>query len=209
LRPRGGEGELLITPTQLASYFRQEAQPWEALFYTKMRFLTGSEVVAERALAATKHLFERFAGDERFLPAVRDMRAKLEHAEAGERNIKTSPGAAYDIDFLTGYLLVKRGIHEKSGTLRERLWRCSAEGALAKTDAALLDHAAELFRTAEHVVRLVTGRAQKWLPATEHARQVTEELTGGILGTHWREGLEGELTCVCREVRAIYERVLA
>src|SRR5262249_51850226 len=30
LRPRGAEGELLVTPQQLESYFSSEAQPWEA-----------------------------------------------------------------------------------------------------------------------------------------------------------------------------------
>ena len=37
LRPRGGEGELLVTPVQLALYCEQAAQPWEALTYTKLR----------------------------------------------------------------------------------------------------------------------------------------------------------------------------
>ncbi len=49
LRPRGGEGELLSTPAQLAAYFEHEAQPWEALMYTKMRFLAGSQTLGERA----------------------------------------------------------------------------------------------------------------------------------------------------------------
>ena len=50
LRPRGGEGELLSNPTQLTAYFEHEAQPWEALMYTKMRFLAGSQTLGERAL---------------------------------------------------------------------------------------------------------------------------------------------------------------
>ena len=49
LRPRGGEGELLSTPAQLAAYFEHEAQAWEALMYTKMRFLAGSQTLGERA----------------------------------------------------------------------------------------------------------------------------------------------------------------
>ena len=82
LRPRGGEGELLSTPAQLAGYFEHEAQAWEALMYTKMRFLTGSRTLGERATAALKVLFDRFAADGGFNPAVREMRTKLEVAEA-------------------------------------------------------------------------------------------------------------------------------
>jgi len=92
--------------------------------------------------------------------------------------------------------------------LRDRLWRCSDAGVLEKADAAALDHAAELFRTVEHVVRVVVGRARKWLPATEHARQVTEKLAGQMLGREFPGGLEEELARTCGTVRGIYQRVL-
>jgi [glutamine synthetase] adenylyltransferase / [glutamine synthetase]-adenylyl-L-tyrosine phosphorylase len=208
LRPRGGEGELLVTPAQLETYFAHEAQPWEALMYSKLRFLAGSRRLADSATGATIRLFRRFAGDANFLSAIREMRAKLQSAESGEKNFKTSAGAIYDIDFLASYLLIKHEVKEKHGTLRDRLWRCVAAGLLEKSDAASLDHGAELLRTVEHVVRLVVGRARKWLPATEHATQVTEDLTSRILGTNWPEGLEAELTRTCGEVRSIYNRLI-
>jgi len=207
LRPRGGEGELLVTPTQLAVYFEQEVQPWEALIYTKLRFLAGSRELADRAAKATQGLFERFAADAGFKPAVREMRAKLDAAEAPERSFKTSPGAVYDIDFLTGFLLVAHQIGDKSGSLRDRLWRCVASGLLDKSDAAALDHAAELLRTTEHVVRLVVGRARKWLPGTEHAGRVTEKLVSEILRRAFPNGLENELLATCDSVRNIFRRL--
>jgi glutamate-ammonia-ligase adenylyltransferase len=207
LRPRGSEGELLITPTQLAAYFEQEAQAWEALMYTKLRFLTGSLAQGGRARARLQVLHERFAADASFGKAIREMRTKLEVAEAPGRSFKSSPGGIYDIDFITSFLLVKHGVADKQGSLRDRLWRCAASGLLDKSDAAILDHAAELLRTVEHVARLVVGRAVKWLPATEHARQVTERLTGQILGRAFPSGLESELERTCIEVRGIYEQV--
>ncbi len=208
LRPRGGEGELLSTPAQLAAYFEHEAQPWEALMYTKMRFLAGSQSLGERASATLRALFDRFAADSGFNQAVREMRTKLEVAEAPGKSFKYSPGAIYDIDFITSFLLVKRQVADKRGSLRDRLWRCVDCGILDKGDAGVLDHAAELLRTVEHVARLVVGRAVKWLPATEHGRKVTEKLTGQILGREFPEGLEGELDGTFPKVRAIYEKVL-
>ncbi len=209
LRPRGGEGELLVTPAQLEAYFENEAQAWEALMYTKLRFVAGSRSLAERVVAARKTLFVRFAKDALFREAVCEMRTKLETPEAAEKSLKTSRGGIYDIDFLTSFLLVKHGVHNKQGSLRDRLWRCADSGLLTKSDAAGLDHAAELLRTVEHVVRLVVGRARKWLPATEHARQVTEKLTSKILRRELPQGLEAELVSACQSVRAIYERVIA
>jgi [glutamine synthetase] adenylyltransferase / [glutamine synthetase]-adenylyl-L-tyrosine phosphorylase len=209
LRPRGNEGDLLVTPAQLQIYFEQEAQPWEALTYTKLRFLTGSQEVGMKVKAATEVLFQRFASDPGFLPALQEMRQKLENAEPGEKSFKTSAGGMYDIDFLVGYLLVQHAVKDKGGSVRERLWRCVAAGALEKSDAAVLTHAAELFRTVDHVARLVVGRARKWLPATEHARQVTERLSWQILRRTFARGLEQELTETLCEVRNIYRRMLS
>jgi len=176
--------------------------------YGKLRFLAGSRCLGEGAIAATSALFQRFAGDPGFLPAIREMRTKLENAEGGEKNFKTSAGAVYDIDFLVSYLLIKHEVKDKRGTLRDRLWRCVAAEILDKADAATLDHAAELLRTVEHVVRLVVGRARKWLPAMEHARQVTEDLVSRILGRPSPDGLDAELARVCEEVRRTYDKVL-
>jgi glutamate-ammonia-ligase adenylyltransferase len=208
LRPHGEEGELVVTLSQLASYFAQEAQAWEALSYTKLRFIAGDRRVGELARSVTEKLFERFAADSSFLPAVREMRSRLETAEGTEKSFKSSAGGIYDIDFISSYLLVQHGIHEKQGSLRDRLWRCVATGFLGKADAAVLDHAAELLRTVEHVVRLVLGRARKWLPASEHPIRSTEKLTARILQRQFSEGLEVELMRTLGTVREVYERVM-
>jgi glutamate-ammonia-ligase adenylyltransferase len=209
LRPRGGQGELLVTPTQLALYFEHEVQPWEALMYTKMRLLAGPQELARRAEGATAALFERMAADSGFLSAVREMRTRLETADSGEPSFKTSPGAIYDIDFISGYLLIRHRVKDKGGTLRDRLWRCVGAGILGKPDAATLDHAAELFRTVEHVVRLAIGRARKWLPATEHAQRVTDKLSSLILRRQFPDGLETELLRTGVSVRDIYDRLMS
>ena len=177
--------------------------------YTKLRFLAGARELGERAVGTAETLFQRFAADVTFPTAILEMRSKLDASEAPDKSFKTSPGAMYDIDFLCNFLLVNNRVNDKRGSLRDRLWRCVAAGLLEKADAAALDHAAEFLRTVEHVVRLVVGRARKWLPATEHARHVTETLTSQILRREFPEGLEAELGHVCSAVREIYERDMA
>lgn len=208
LRPRGGEGELLVTPSHLEEYFASEAQSWEALMYTKLRPICGDAELGRRAGAAAESLFTRFAGDMNFPVAVRQMRQRLEDASAPDKSIRTSPGALYDADFLSSFLLVKHGIRPKLGTLRDRLWRCSAAGVLDKKDAAILDHAAELCRTVEHVLRLVVGRNTRWLPSAEHARHAAEKLTSQILHRSAPNGLEQDLLNTFAQVRSIYDRVV-
>jgi glutamate-ammonia-ligase adenylyltransferase len=206
LRPHGSEGELVVTAKQLHGYFTQEAQAWEALSYTKLRPITGDRQVAYNAMSATASLFERFADHAEFQAAIQEMRSKLENS--GGQNLKSSPGGIYDIDFLASYLLISNRVRDKNGTLRDRLWRCAAAGHLAREDAAYLDHAAEFLRTLEHTVRLVTGRARRWLPGRERARERCESLTAAILGRSFPHGLEAELRDTLRQVRTIYTRVL-
>jgi [glutamine synthetase] adenylyltransferase / [glutamine synthetase]-adenylyl-L-tyrosine phosphorylase len=208
LRPRGQEGELIVTVPPLEAYFAREAQPWEALLYTKLRFIAGDARLGGQASQTTQSLFERFANSPQAVDAIREMRSKLEGIHEVQ-NFKTAPGGTYDIDFISSYLLVKHGVDKKNGTLRERVWRCAGTGLLEKRDAARLDHAAELLRTAEHVVRLVSGRSSKWLPKTEHARKAAEKLVEKMLQRPARGGLEVELIETCAEVREIYKRIFA
>ncbi len=42
---------------------------------------------------------------------------------------------------------------------------------------------ARFLRTVEHVVRLVSGRARKWLPVAEHPRRCVQKLLWSMLGT--------------------------
>src|SRR5258708_33984907 len=109
-------------------------------------------------MIAVEGVLGRVGGKEKFGVGVRSMRQKLQDASAPEKSIRTSAGALYAVDFLSSFLLVKHSLRPKSGTLRDRLWRCAAAGVLDKKDAAILDHAAELCRTVEHILRLVLGR---------------------------------------------------
>ncbi|HEV2021375.1 MAG TPA: hypothetical protein VGQ94_02505 [Terriglobales bacterium] len=208
LRPRGGEGELVVTPANLASYIAGEAHAWEALTYTKLRFIAGSGRLAERAVTAVEQGSARFADDPAFPAAVREMRGKLEKAESSEPgSFKTGPGGFYDIDFVASYLMVRNRVR-LAGNIRERLHGLAAQGHLSDNDCATLDSAAELLRTLEHVVRLVTGRARKSVPASDHARETVERLTRKLLRRDFAGGLEGELTRAFTSVREVYERVL-
>jgi glutamine synthetase adenylyltransferase len=198
-----------VSAKQLEEYFSGEAQAWEALMYTKLRFIVGSHTVAERALGATQDLFGRYSANTQFLTSVLDMRSKLERAEEDGPNLKNSPGGIYDIDFIVAYLLVRYGARKTGGNLRERIWRCMDLKILDKALADILDHAAELFRTTEHVVRLVTGRAHKWLPSTQRARELSERLIHQSLGREFPNGVETELRTTMERVRSTYLKIMA
>src|SRR5208283_3172640 len=91
LRPHGREGELIVTPTQLATYFEDEANPWEALTYLKLRKVAGDGEVADRALRMVRGGIAAIATSPDFAPELNEVRAKLERSESGS-NFKTGPG---------------------------------------------------------------------------------------------------------------------
>ncbi|HZQ90974.1 MAG TPA: hypothetical protein VFA60_04210 [Terriglobales bacterium] len=207
LRPHGGEGELVITPAQLAAYFGGEAQPWEALTYSKLRYVAGSRDLGDAALGAVRSHLPRFRDDAGLAASLVAMRTRLER-ESGGDNFKTQAGGFYDVDFICGYLLVRQGQEQPRGNVRQTLDELRRRRALPQNDCTVLDRAAELLRAVEHVVRLVQGRARKSLPAAEHARQTVERLTSQILNRQFVKGLEAEMAQERTRVRKVFERVM-
>jgi glutamine synthetase adenylyltransferase len=138
------------------------------------------------------------------------MRVRLKERDAGKgnHNFKTNAGGFYDIDFITSFLMVKHGVAAHGANIRQRLHSLAAARFLHDSDCAALDYAAELFRTTDHLIRLVTGRSQKSLPASEHDRAVVAQLVSRFMEQEFPHGLEHELDQVRREVREIFDRII-
>jgi glutamate-ammonia-ligase adenylyltransferase len=207
LRPHGREGELVITPAQLQAYFCDEAQPWEALTYLKLRPVAGDVALAEQAVAIAQRGAAELAFREDFATQLRDLRQRLERSDTAP-NLKTGPGGVYDIDYLAGVLQVKHRIW-MTGNLLERLRALQAAGLLQQDEFDMLAASAHLLRTLEHVVRLVSGRARKWLPVAEHPRRATQKLLWRMLAASDSFDPEMRLMELMRQTREIYSRKMS
>ncbi len=207
LRPRGTEGELVMTVSHVDQYFQREAQAWEALSFTKLRHVAGAEGVSRRILQSVGGWLARFANDDAFVAEVRSMRAKLDKPEPAGPNLKTAAGAMYDVDFTASALMVRNGLVLR-GNMRQRLRTLRQARLLEDAEFGLLDGAAEFYRALDHAVRVVTGRARKTLPVGEHARGAVEELTAHILGRSLADGVEAELRRLLKATRTVYERLV-
>ncbi|MGA7463485.1 MAG: hypothetical protein WBW69_24830, partial [Candidatus Korobacteraceae bacterium] len=71
-----------------------------------------------------------------------------------------------------------------------------------------LTASAHFLRTLEHVTRLVTGRARKWLPVAEHPRRAVQKLLWKMLGADDSFDPEMQLTEMLRGTREVYQRHL-
>lgn len=207
LRPRGGEGELVITSAELEKYLADEAQPWEALTYSKLRFVAGVKRVAEDLLPLVQRQITGMASKPDFARAAVEMRAKQEKSNRFARSFKLARGGFYDIDFLASYLMLKT-VEITPESTWVRLQKLGTAGVLERGTVEELCEAAVLYRTVDHAVRLVTGRARPELPAAEHARHATEMLVRKILQRANYEDLQQELEKTAQRVRAIFEQVL-
>ncbi len=217
LRPGGGEGELVCTAEYAQQYFESRAESWEALSYTKMRHIAGNRELGKRVIESMWRSTGRFGSEPGFASAVREMRSRLEGLEGGEQNLKTGAGAFYDIDFLVSYLLlmatgrpslaseIERGATEN--TVQRLGWLASA-GLLSAGDYSALRREAELLRTVEHFIRLVTGRAKQWLSENDRGYQQVSDLTSRVLGLEIPEGLNAQLKKSFGTVREIFDRLV-
>src|SRR5262249_9071683 len=116
----------------------------------------------------------------------------------------------YDIDFLTACLMLRSaslGSLIKGNTL-DRLAHLREIGALDRETFDELYSAALLYRTTDHVIRLVTGRALPQLPEAEHARATVERLVNATLNRDPKRELQAQLEETAIGVRKIFEHVL-
>ncbi len=204
LRPHGREGELIVTPTQLAAYFKDEAKPWEALTYLKLRFIAGDREVAEQALQSVHAGISGMAERPEFLRELAEVRTRLERSESVQ-NLKTGPGGTYDIDYLAGSLQARHQLW-LAGSLRERLHLLHGHELLDTEEYESLVDAARFLRTVEHLVRMVTGRARKWLPVAEHPRRAVQKLLWRALDGGDNFDPDTQLIQTLRQTRGTYLR---
>ena len=204
LRPRGSEGDLVTTPGQLAQYFARDARAWEAITYLRLRYVAGDRAVAEQTAAAVQRGIAAVAGRPQFHRELEEMRQRLEESDSSP-NLKTGQGGTYDIDFLLGRLQAQHGICSH-GNLSERVTLLGNHGMLEAVDADELAGNAEFLRALEHYVRLVTGRAGKWLPSQEHAQGCVEFLMRRQPKLSAAGDMTQQLLEVARRTRQIYRK---
>jgi glutamate-ammonia-ligase adenylyltransferase len=207
LRPHGAAGELVVTPAQLEKYLADEAQPWEALTYTKLRLVAGRKDVSALTLPLVWRRIAETACHRDFPTEVLEMRARLEKSNRYAKSFKLARGGFYDIDFIASFLMLRLAMLSDGNTL-DRLEHLHQNGAVQHPVFAALKRATLLYRTADHVIRLVTGRARPELPEAEHARHATEALVNKILARDAGRDLQGELDATEDDVRELFLQVV-
>lgn len=211
LRPRGQEGELVVTEDALLDYMSKTAQVWEALTYLKACPVAGNAELARQTvtrLAAT--LLDRFSSYPDLEGELQKMRRRLEKEVAVPRsNTKTTPGGYYDIDFAVSYLRLRNRVTIPPGAnTAEQIAALRTPGPISDEDAETLTRGAAFLRSLDHALRLVTGRPAEGLPEHAGMAEAVENLMRrwGILSEG--ESIAPHLRETQEEVRYVYRRIV-
>ena len=208
LRPHGGEGDLVTSAVQVEKYLAEEAQPWEALTYSKLRFIAGRKDVGAMLMPRVWNQIVEIASRDGFAASVREMRLKLEKSNRYDNSFKLAAGGFYDIDFIASYIALKQA-SPVQGNTQERLRSLYGAGCLGAADFEKLQQASLLYRTTDHAIRLVTGRARPELPTAEHARQAAINMVNSILGRVEASDVQERLQQTQVQVREIFCKIVA
>jgi glutamate-ammonia-ligase adenylyltransferase len=211
LRPRGHEGELVATLEGLVSYVAEEAQAWELLTYLKALPVAGNlqlgETVVQRLQEAIYH---RLSTYEDFEGGMHQMRRRLEREVAVPgSNTKTAPGGYYDVDFAVSYTRLRNRIATRPGAnMAEQIAALAAAEAISAEDAAMLTEGAGFLRSADHIIRLVTGKAPNGLPENSAHAETVESVAERWNLMAGGQTLAAKLHETQQQLRYVYRRLV-
>jgi glutamate-ammonia-ligase adenylyltransferase len=211
LRPRGEEGELVVTEDALVSYVSEAAHVWEALTYLKACPVAGQSELAQQTVSRLwTALLDRFAAYSELEKELQQMRRRLEREVlVPPSNTKTAPGGYYDIDFAVSYLRLRHRMTLPAGAnMAQQVAALHSAGLLGAEDAQVLSNGAAFLRSVDHAIRLVTGKAADGLPEHVGHAEAVENLARRWGLIHGGESLAERLRETQQQIRSSYRRVV-
>ncbi len=228
LRPRGTDGETLQTVSYLKEYFQSEAQAWEAATFLKARPVAGNSYLGMEALRQVHEcIVRRFSEPHVLARDLSHTRQRLEREGAdpdrplGQKGeFKKMAGGFFDIEYVLAFLFLTRVLpneqlteavlSERRGHVLRQIALLESLGpkisGLGSTEAQTLRAGAMLYRSIDHALRIVTGRAANHLPESGMADRVRRLLE------QWQfplpEGIEAAVETTRRHVRSLYEHTV-
>lgn len=212
LRPRGQEGELVVTEDELLGVVGETASVWDLAQYLKAVPVAGNFDIGRRAVSRlASRLLERFSdlepGD-----VLREAERQLDPGTA-TRPSNDPTAASSCVDFAALLLRLRHGLKLSPGSnVAEQIGALCSRGLVREEDARALAEGAVFLRSVDHAVRLVVGRPAGGLPEGTGQAEAVETVARrwglivaagdphpGSLAQRWRE-TEEQVRDVCRRL---------
>jgi glutamate-ammonia-ligase adenylyltransferase len=213
LRPRGHEGELVITEDALVNYLAESAQAWEAFTYLKACPVAGNiEFGRKMVPRLVEALHDRFATHRDLEAELHQMRRRLERELAvPPTNPKTTPGGYYDVDFAVSFLRLRQRTPIPAGAnIHDQIAALRCAGQMVDGDAETLSEGAAFLRSVDHAIRLITGKPTSGLPELHGQAEAVENLVRrwGLIKPTPAVSLGQRLREVQQQVRSVYQKLV-
>ena len=180
LRPYGKMGQAVAPIPRYIKYFNTDAEHWERLAYTKLRFSAGDTSLKKPFLKAVERFLFEHTDNEAFLNALRKQmlsmrkRIEIERAKESKKNkdVKLGYGGVSDIDFSVQYLVLSYGITDEELRFKpplEVLALSAKRGYLKQEVAAELQEAYRFYRRLIRELRLESDNDTTKLPVHNEA----------------------------------------
>ena len=184
LRPSGASGILVSHIDAFGHYQFEQAWTWEHQALIKARPVCGDDILANRFEAIRQKVLAHRRSRKKLTAEVADMREKMRKEllkpETGVLDLKQSPGAMVDIEFLVQFLVLLHS-HKYDGLLKwtdnVRLIQALIEtGAMDENTAHVLKHAYLIYRAAAHQLSLQEKSAKVPLEDFHHLQKRVQEI---------------------------------
>jgi glutamine synthetase adenylyltransferase len=139
------------------------------------------------------------------------MRRRLEReVVVPASNTKTAPGGYYDVDFAVSYMRLRSLTAAPVGAnMADQISALRAAEAISAEDANALAECAAFLRSADHILRLITGKAPNGLPENTAYVETVESVARRWNLTAEGETLAAKLHETQQRLRTVYRRLVS
>ncbi len=177
LRPEGGQGAIVSSSNALADYYDGWAATWEKAAFMKARPVAGDVELGWQLARAIDPMIYQSSVDLKTVDAIREMKAKIEDAHAGDPerfHVKIGTGGIRDVEFVAQALQLLHGgrIPQVRGRSAPRALDALADvGALPPKARDELLAAYRFLRRVENRIQMEGERQTHRLPPPGPARE--------------------------------------
>lgn len=209
LRPRGREGDLVVSLAEMLRYYKQEAQNWERQALVRARASAGDEALVEKLLSELK---DQIYKPEPLIEALKSVKLTKEKIDrdvakrSGGYNVKLGKGGIREIEFIIQALQICYG--GKDSWLQAPqtligLQRLTDKNLITDSEHTQLAQAYTFLRTVEHRLQMEHGLQTHSLPTSEEKLVLLSRRCGFESFVAFDQVLQNH----CQNVQSVYNRV--
>lgn len=209
LRPRGREGDLVVSLAEMVRYYQKEAQNWERQALVRARSSAGDSNLVEKLLTILQDQIYQPEPLIEALKSVKLTKEKIDHDVAkrsGGYNVKLGKGGIREIEFIVQALQICYG--GKDAWLRAPetligLQRLADKNLITDNEHTQLSQAYVFLRTVEHRLQMEHGLQTHSIPINPEKMI----LLAKRLGYETYAEFDQNLQMHCQNVQVAYNRV--